>query len=47
MKKAVDGDGDMNAAIKNFNYEPFTHLKHAKVWLPQVANAIFLEVERE
>ncbi|MGB4118324.1 MAG: MBL fold metallo-hydrolase [Polaromonas sp.] len=47
MKKAVDGDGDMNAAIKNFNYEPFAHLKHAQVWLPQVANAIFLEVERE
>lgn len=46
-KKAVDGDGDMNAAIKSFNAKPYTHLKHADTWIPQLANFTFLEVERE
>lgn len=47
MKKVVDGDGDMNAAISSFNVQPFAHLKHAQVLLPQIAHATFLEMERE
>lgn len=47
MKKAVEGDGDMNRAIKSFDAKPYAHLKHAGVWIPQLANATYLEVERE
>lgn len=47
MKKAVDGDGDINAAVKSFNILPFAQLKHAPVLLPQAAHATFLDMERE
>jgi glyoxylase-like metal-dependent hydrolase (beta-lactamase superfamily II) len=47
VKKSIDGDGDMNLAVKSFNAKPFSHLKHAEVWLPQLVNATYLEVERE
>jgi glyoxylase-like metal-dependent hydrolase (beta-lactamase superfamily II) len=47
VKKEIEGDGDMNAGIKSFNHAPYAHLKHADVWLPQLANATYLEVERE
>lgn len=47
MKLTVEGDGDMNRAIKSFDAKPFAHLKHAEVWIPQLANATYLEVERE
>lgn len=47
VKKSIDGDGDMNLAVKSFNSKPFSHLKHAEVWIPQLVNATYLEVERE
>ncbi|WP_185975029.1 MBL fold metallo-hydrolase [Tepidimonas thermarum] len=47
MKKAVDDGVDMSAAVKSFDARPYRHLKHADVWLPQLANRTYLEVERE
>jgi glyoxylase-like metal-dependent hydrolase (beta-lactamase superfamily II) len=47
MKKAVDDGVDISAAVKSFDAKPFTHLKHAEVWLPQLANRTYLELERE
>jgi glyoxylase-like metal-dependent hydrolase (beta-lactamase superfamily II) len=47
MKKAVDDGLDISAAVKTFNGKPFAHLKHADVWLPQLANQTYLEMERE
>ena len=47
MKKAVDDGVDLSAAVKSFDGKPFTSLKHAEVWIPQLANQTYLEVERE
>jgi hypothetical protein len=47
MKKAVDDGVDLSAAVKSFNAKPFAHLKHAEVWIPQLANQTYLEMERE
>lgn len=47
MKKAVDDGVDISAAVKSFNGKPFAQLKHAEVWLPQLANQTYLEMERE
>ncbi len=47
MKKAVDDGVDISAAVKSFNAKPFAHLKHAEVWIPQLANQTYLELERE
>lgn len=47
MKKAVDDGVDISAAVKSFDAKPFAHLKHAEVWLPQLANRTYLELERE
>ncbi len=47
MKKAVDDGVELSAAVKSFNGRPFAHLKHAEVWLPQLANQTYLEMERE
>ena len=47
MKKAVDNGVDISAAVKSFDGKPFAHLKHADVWLPQLANQAYLEMERE
>lgn len=47
MKKAVNDGVDISAAVKSFNGQPFAHLKHADVWLPQLANLTYLEMERE
>jgi len=47
MKQAVDDGVDISAAVKTFNGKPFAHLKHADVWLPQLANQTYLEMERE
>jgi glyoxylase-like metal-dependent hydrolase (beta-lactamase superfamily II) len=47
MKKAVDDGVDIGAAVKSFDAKPFAHLKHAEVWLPQLANRTYLELERE
>ncbi len=47
MKKAVDDGVDISAAVKSFDGKPFAQLKHADVWLPQLANQTYLEMERE
>lgn len=47
MKKAVDDGVDISAAVKSFDAQPFAHLKHADVWIPQLANQTYLEMERE
>lgn len=47
MKKAVDDGTDLGAAVKSFDAQPFAHLKHADVWIPQLANQTYLEMERE
>jgi glyoxylase-like metal-dependent hydrolase (beta-lactamase superfamily II) len=47
MKKAVDEGVDISVAVKSFDGKPFAHLKHADVWLPQLANQTYLEMERE
>jgi glyoxylase-like metal-dependent hydrolase (beta-lactamase superfamily II) len=47
MKKAVDDGTDISTAVKSFNGKPFAHLKHADVWIPQLANMTYLEMERE
>jgi glyoxylase-like metal-dependent hydrolase (beta-lactamase superfamily II) len=47
MKKAVDDGTDISTAVKSFNGQLFAHLKHADVWIPQLANMTYLEMERE
>jgi glyoxylase-like metal-dependent hydrolase (beta-lactamase superfamily II) len=47
MKKAVDDGVDLSAAVKTFDGKPFSNLKHADVWIPQLANQTYLEMERE
>ncbi|WP_245968776.1 MBL fold metallo-hydrolase [Tibeticola sediminis] len=47
MKKAVDEGVDISAAVKSFDGKPFLYLKHAEVWLPQLTNQTYLEMERE
>ncbi len=47
MKKAVDDGVDLGTAVKSFNAKPFAMLQHADVWIPQLANQTYLEVERE
>jgi glyoxylase-like metal-dependent hydrolase (beta-lactamase superfamily II) len=47
MKKAVDDGTDMSSAVKSFDARPFVGLRHAEVWIPQLANRTYLEMERE
>lgn len=47
MGKAVEGGTDMSSAIKSFDSAPYKHLKHVEVWLPQIANLTYLEMEQE
>lgn len=47
MGKAVDAGTDIGAAVKSFDAQPFKHLKHVDVWLPQLANLTYLEMEQE
>lgn len=47
MGKAVEAGTDMSAAIKGFDAAPYQHLKHVDVWLPQLANRTYLEIEQE
>jgi glyoxylase-like metal-dependent hydrolase (beta-lactamase superfamily II) len=47
MRKAVNDGVDISAAVKSFDSKPFAHLKHADVWIPQLANQTYLEMERE
>jgi glyoxylase-like metal-dependent hydrolase (beta-lactamase superfamily II) len=47
MGKAVEAGTDMSTAIKTFDAAPYKHLKHVDVWLPQIANLTYLEMEQE
>lgn len=47
MGKAVEAGTDMSVAIKSFDAAPYKHLKHVDVWLPQIANLTYLEMEQE
>lgn len=47
MGRAVEAGTDISAAVKSFNAAPFRHLKHADVWIPQLANRTYLEMEQE
>ena len=47
MGQAVEAGTDMSAAIKSFDAAPYKHLKHVEVWLPQIANLTYLEMEQE
>jgi glyoxylase-like metal-dependent hydrolase (beta-lactamase superfamily II) len=47
MGKAVESGVDLGAAVKSFNAEPFKGLQHADVWIPQLANQTYLEIEQE
>lgn len=47
MGKAVDAGTDISTAVKSFETAPFKHLKHVDVWLPQLANLTYLEMEQE
>jgi glyoxylase-like metal-dependent hydrolase (beta-lactamase superfamily II) len=47
MGKAVEAGTDIGAAVKSFDATPFKHLKHVDVWLPQLANRTYLEMEQE
>ena len=47
MGKAVEDGTDLAAAVKSFDAAPFRHLQHVDVWLPQLANRTYLEMEQE
>jgi glyoxylase-like metal-dependent hydrolase (beta-lactamase superfamily II) len=47
MAKAVEAGVDLATAVKSFNAEPFKGLQHAQVWIPQLANQTYLEIEQE
>lgn len=47
MLQAVEEGTEMTEAIKGFDGAPFQYLQHADVWLPQLANHTYLEVEME
>lgn len=47
MGKAVEAGTDLSVAIKSFDAAPYKHLKHVDVWLPQLANRTYLEMEQE
>ena len=45
--KAVEAGTDIGTAVKTFDGTPFKHLKHADVWLPQLVNRTYREMEQE
>jgi glyoxylase-like metal-dependent hydrolase (beta-lactamase superfamily II) len=47
MGQAVEAGTDISAAVKGFDAAPYKHLKHVDIWLPQLANLTYLEMERE
>ena len=47
MGRAVEAGTDIGAAVKTFDAAPYSHLKHVDVWLPQLANRTYLEMEQE
>jgi len=47
MGQAVEAGTDIGVTVKSFDATPFKHLKHVDVWLPQLANRTYLEMEQE
>ncbi|WP_245638025.1 MBL fold metallo-hydrolase [Hydrogenophaga taeniospiralis] len=47
MGQAVEEGTDLGTAVKRFDAAPFRHLKHVEIWLPQLANLTYLEMEQE
>jgi glyoxylase-like metal-dependent hydrolase (beta-lactamase superfamily II) len=47
MGQAVEAGTDLATAVKSFDAAPFRHLQHVDVWLPQLANRTYLEMELE
>jgi glyoxylase-like metal-dependent hydrolase (beta-lactamase superfamily II) len=47
MGQAVEAGPDISAAVKSLDARPYRHLKHVDVWLPQLANLTYLEMEQE
>ena len=47
MGQAVEAGTDLATAVKTFDAAPFKHLQHVDVWLPQLANRTYLEMEQE
>jgi ribosome modulation factor len=47
MGRAVEAGTDIGTAVKSLDATPFTHLRHVNVWLPQLANRTYLEMEQE
>lgn len=47
MGQAVEAGTDLATAVKSFDAAPFRHLQHVEVWLPQLANRTYLEMELE
>lgn len=45
--RAVEDGTDIGNAVKTFNAAPFAGLKHADVWIPQLVNRTYLEMEQE
>lgn len=47
MGQAIEAGTDLATAVKSFDAGPYKHLKHVDVWLPQLANRTYLEMEQE
>ncbi len=47
MGQAVEAGTDLGTAVRTFDATPFQALKHADVWIPQLANRTYLEMEME
>jgi glyoxylase-like metal-dependent hydrolase (beta-lactamase superfamily II) len=47
MGQAVEAGTDLATAVRSFDAAPFRHLQHVEVWLPQLANRTYLEMEME
>lgn len=47
MRQALEAGLDIGEAVKSFDASAFRQLKHADVWLPQLANRTYLEMEWE
>ena len=45
--QALEAGTDLAETVKRFDRRPFLGLKHADVWLPQLVNHTYLEMERE
>jgi glyoxylase-like metal-dependent hydrolase (beta-lactamase superfamily II) len=47
MGRAIENGTDLSTAVHSFDAQAFQHLQHAEVWIPQLANRTYLEMEME